>query len=368
MSTNASNVVESEAPKFRRWFLPWTWALPSEKQGGGGFNQLIAKTHRLNNQLIALQLTMGNLIAVCLSAAQITAGVIGLLWGAMGWLALFVTILCFPLAVVVERLSLGGLMILRMAGKELRKERERFTLMLMDEKGVRREPTERETFEHEQIEKRLGRERSLSFVVVGLGVIFSMALGDQFWHKVFSSVGGAEALALSLMCAITISLTFVFSEIYKDLTDEGLIDIVRDSRIDRAVLATQEQDIQIEMAMKAFANFRSDPKKNDREVSKIEKVIGSRVTAFADYVGEVGLQTIQEVPNSNDVKQIEQRAASKRKFDDCKDDLEWLLQRNPDITMQAIANNFGISKSTAKAWVDKVRPKVVNEDPGSPTV
>jgi hypothetical protein len=319
----------------------------------GSFNQLIAKTHRLNNQLIGLQLTMGNLIAVCLSAAQITAGVVGLLWASAGWGALLVVFVCFPLAVVIERLSLGGLMIFRTASKELRKIEEAHHMKLLDEK---RDATEREEYELERQRKRLNSNKLLAWPIIIMGVLISGGVGDQFWSKVFGSVGGWEAIVLPLACAVAISLTFVFSELYKELADDGLVELVSDSRIARAVLANEETDIQIDLALKAFSNFRQDPRKNDREVGKIEKVIGSRVTAFADYVEERGLGTVQVGPAESDMKQIEAKAASKRRFEDCKDDLEWLLQRNPNMSLQAMANKFGVSKSTIREWIKKLNP------------
>lgn len=327
---------------------------PEEKRKGraGTFNHLIARTHRLNNQLIGLQLTMGNLIAVCLSAAQITAGVVGLLWASAGGWASLASFICFPLAVVIERLSLGGLMIFRTASKMLERLEETYHTRLLEEK---RDPTEREKFEFERVSKRLKRNRALSLPIIIMGVLISGGVGDQFWAKVFAAAGEPGSILLSLSCAIAISLTFVFSELYKDLADDGLEELVSDRRISRAVLANEETDIQIDLALKAFENFRSDNKKNDREVGKIEKVISTRVQAFADFVEERGLGTVQQGASANDMRQIEQRASSKRKFEDCRADLEWLLQRQPDISLQEVANKFGIVKSTARIWLERVR-------------
>src|SRR5689334_18588399 len=115
---------------------------PEKRKGRAStFNHLIARTHRLNNQLIGMQLTMGNLIAVCLSAAQITAGVVGLLWVSAGGWALLAVLICFALAVVIERLSLGGLMIFRTASKALEKIEHGYHAKLLEEN---RDPTERE--------------------------------------------------------------------------------------------------------------------------------------------------------------------------------------------------------------------------------
>lgn len=322
-----------------------------KKRGGSSFNQLIAKTHRLNNQLIGLQLTMGNIIAVCLSAAQITAGVVMLLWITIGWPAIFATTICFPLAVVIERLSLGGLMILRTAGKELDKVEHDYYSMLMEQE---REPTEREKFEFKRLTKRLNKNRFLAVPIIFIGIFISGAVGDQFWGKVFLPLGGWQTITLSLSCAVAISLTFVFSELYKELADDGLVDLVQDSRVARAVLANEETDIQIDLTMQAFANFRSDHKKNNREVGKIERVIGGRVTAFADFVEQKGLGSVQEVNDTSQQKFLPPKAESKAKFEDCKADLEWLLQRNPGISYSAIANKFGVSKSTAKSWCDRL--------------
>lgn len=342
VSANGNQVVTSE-PERKRKRLGWD------------FNLIIARAHRLNNQLIGLQLTTGNLIALCLSAGQITAGVAALLWVKAGWWALLSVFLCFPLAVVIERLSLGGLMICRTVAKTLEALDAAYHLRVLKLRKVGQEPTEAEAYEHKRMRERLGRNRRWAVPIIVLGVVISGAVGDQIWQMVFQSLGGWWSLALSLCCALTISLTFVFSELFKEMADEGLVDIVQDDRIDLAVLAHSERGTQVDITMQAFANFRSDPKKNEREVGKVEKVIGARIQAFADYVEERGLGTVPGVPGGKEMKQIEARALSRRGFEARREDLKWYVQRYPNATCQMIASQFGVARSTAKAWLDRIR-------------
>lgn len=53
--------------------------------------------------------------------------------------------------------------------------------------------------------------------------------------------------------------------------------------------------------------------------------------------------------------QIGAKAMSRHKFERCREDLEWYLQRYPGATCQMVATKFGVSKSTAKVWLDRLR-------------
>ena len=339
---------------------------PQEKQGkpkqlGIDFNQLIAKTHRFNSQMIGLQLTMGNMIALCLSASQITAGVIALLWVKVQWLSLCSALLCFPLSIVIERLSLGGLMILRTVNKELAKVEHAYQKRVIKLRNKGGEPSEGEKYDYEQIVKHLKRNRWLAIPIIVLGIVISGAVGDQIWQDLFQSLNSVVGISLSLCCAFTISLTFVFSELFREMADEGLVDIIQDDRIEMAVLAHGERGMQIDIAMQAFANVRSDPQKNAKEVVKVERVLGSRVSAFAEYVEERGLGSIsglQEIgsgQHGQSGRQLEARVSSKRRYEACSEDLGWYVQRYPHATCQMVSSEFGISRSTAKVWLARLR-------------
>src|SRR6478672_4916504 len=75
-------------------------------------NMAIAKTHRLSSRLIGMQLTGGNFLGIALSAVQMSAGFLILgepIYQAAMIIAGAIVLIGMVLAVLIERLSLGGL-------------------------------------------------------------------------------------------------------------------------------------------------------------------------------------------------------------------------------------------------------------------
>jgi len=245
------------------------------KRKGAGLNQLIAKTHKLGGQLLGLQITNGNVIAVGFSAMQITAGVVKLAWMSLGGWSLALIPVCTPLAILIERLSLGGLMVFRAAGKQLRALEDEYYLARLE-----KEATGAEHYQYERLVKRLKKDRKIAIAQVVLGVLLSGIVGDQIWQAIFQAV--MNGWMLSLMIAATVSLTFVFSEMYAELSDHTIAERMKDRQIPEAVLKTSEADLQVELSLEAFGNLRSDPVKRLDVVSRIENGLTQRLHAFAD--------------------------------------------------------------------------------------
>src|SRR5258708_5568353 len=109
---------------------------------GNKLNLAIAKTHRLSSRLIGMQLTTGTLIGICLSALQMSAGFIikgqSLINGNF-FLAIMVAAIGIALAILVERLSIGGLSGVRVASTNMKRIGEAYFGMLLAEK---RDPTD----------------------------------------------------------------------------------------------------------------------------------------------------------------------------------------------------------------------------------
>lgn len=320
------------------------------KKKGAGLNQLIAKTHKLNGQLLGLQITNGNLIAIGLSAAQITAGVIVFAWMAMQVWSLVLILLTAPLAILVERLSLGGMMVFHTAGKQKVKLEDDFHL-----KHIKKDATDREKYEYQRQLKRLTKDRRLAVGLILLGIGLSGFVGDQFWQVLFKSVADPTKTILSLGIASAVSLTFVFSELYAELSDDGIIANMRDNRMSKAVLAGSEEELQLELSMEAFGNMRSDPAKRASVVNKIESGLTKRLEGFADRAEYLLTEGNQQQVGRVEVKQIE---AGDMEYEDVKTKLEILMRNNPKMTRQQQADHFGVAKSTMQDWVKRLRSEV----------
>src|SRR5579871_1001204 len=348
------------------------------KRKGAGLNQLIAKTHKLGGQLLGLQITNGNVIAVGFSAMQITAGVVKLAWMSLGGCSLALIPVCTPLAILIERLSLGGLMVFRAAGKQLRALEDEYYLARLE-----KEATGAEHYQYERLVKRLKKDRRIAIGQVVLGVLLSGIVGDQIWQAIFQAV--ANGWMLSLMIAATVSLTFVFSEMYAELSDHTIAERMKDRRISEAVLKTSEVDLQVELSLEAFGNLRSDPVKRLDVVSRIENGLTQRLHAFADRAeyllteGEyqearivaidalsvaqtvgvteesvgVAEESVGVAEGSVGAKKRIRRSWSERKermYQSNQEEFFRYMERNPSTKLAGISERFDIARATASDW------------------
>src|SRR5579871_4356513 len=355
------------------------------KRKGAGLNQLIAKTHKLGGQLLGLQITNGNVIAVGFSAMQITAGVVKLAWMSLGGWSLALIPVCTPLAILIERLSLGGLMVFRAAGKQLRALEDEYYLARLE-----KEATGAERYQYERLVKRLKKDRKIAIAQVVLGVLLSGIVGDQIWQAIFQAV--MNGWMLSLMIAATVSLTFVFSEMYAELSDHTIAERMKDRQIPEAVLKTSEADLQVELSLEAFGNLRSDPVKRLDVVSRIENGLTQRLHAFADRAEylltegeyqEARIVAIDALPVAQTVGVTEEsvgvteesvgvaegsvgvaegsvgakkrirRSWSERKermYESNQEEFFRYMERNPSTKLAGISERFDIARATASDW------------------
>jgi hypothetical protein len=327
---------------------------PELKRKGAGLNQLIARTHKLNGQLLGLQITNGNLIAICFSAMQITGGVVLLAatGTAMGYYAFALIPICLPLAVLVERLSLGGLMVFRTAGVDKRGLEDDFYL-----KHIKREATEREKYEYKRQLKLVKKDRRLAFVLILLGIFISGYAGDQLWQLILHN------MLLSILIASTVSLTFVFSELYGKLSTKGIKDAMTDDEIAHAVLSNAEEELKIELSMEAFGNMRGDPEKRKSIVNKIETGLTTRLEAFADRA-EYLLSEGHAQAAHDDLEPKEIAAPRKRDnlYRENREVFAEFMERFPKATLSMITKHFHIAQSTASEWRQTYREEALREN------
>lgn len=318
-------------------------------------NMIIARTHRLSQRLIGIQMTTGTLIGICLSACQMSAGflVIGS-WFIGGNLVLtgLVIIIGCGIAVLIERLSLGGLSGTRELWSDLQKERDRYHERLRKENRV---ATEAERTELARREEEMKRKIGVSVAFSVVGMVLSFTLGDIFWHQLFEKAGWVGWI-FSSACSIVISLTFIHSELFKELMDRVLQGILRDLHLMKVAVASEGQSMQVELLAAAFDAVRDSEDVRKPAQAKVEKtVIKSLGMAADEYAAIEGQVTIYEDKSLPGGQRLALPAPTRGKFAQCRDELLRLLASNPKMSEAAVAAHFGISKSTAHAWMQKVR-------------
>jgi hypothetical protein len=265
----------------------------ARKAKGNKLNMNIAKTHRYGSQLVGLQMTSGNIIAICLSVAQIVAGLATLTWETASATNMYLAIAACAfvgafgafLALLIERFSLGGLKSIYTANKRKHELEDDYYSRL--ERGeIPQEQLELAKSQFERLLKRHKTDIILSVPVVVVGVLISGGLGDVFWHMIFASTGPILVWPLSIGVAAIISLTFVYSELYKDIQDESLKETVSDTDLFEEVLAHEKTSIQLDMYVEAIDNIRTDPTKREKALKQVEDSLVEQLTNFSTRVIE----------------------------------------------------------------------------------
>jgi hypothetical protein len=261
---------------------------PKKKRGSAGLNMAIASMHGLNNRLIGLQMTSGNVIGIVVSAIQVTIGALIVAHPSVEFGIILAVVTC-ALAVLIERLSLGGLGNVRNAVAKWTQLDDAYFEMQQTEQ---REPTALEAHNYQ-------RKRSIqvwtfigSLLIVLVGVSISGFVGDQFWLWVWHSAGEPMSTILGISCAVVISLGFVYSELFKKPSDDEIEDRVNDDRIQQAVLKRAETDLQIGLGLEAFGNVRADADKKQQALLRIEEVVQDRLVMFADQMSTFGRSNV----------------------------------------------------------------------------
>jgi hypothetical protein len=317
-------------------------------------NMIIARTHRLSQRLIGIQMTTGTLVGIGLSACQISAGFLVIGWWFINGNALMVGLVIVigcALATLIERLSLGGLGGTRVMLGDLQEARDTFYARLRKEN---RAATESEKTELAQKETSLKRKVGVSITFSVVGMVLSFGLGDIFWHQLFEKAGWV-GWVLSSSCAIVISLTFIHSELFKPLMDRLLQEILRDLHLMKVAVAAEGQSMQVELMAAAFDAVRDSEEVRKPAQAKVERTVVKSLSSAADeYAAIEGQVTIYEdkaLPGG----QLRALPAPKGKYMQNRDQLRRLVMSNPQLSQRDVASQFSISRSTAGEWLKKIK-------------
>ena len=323
----------------------------NKKQGGNKLNMIIAKTHRLSSRLVGMQLTSGNLFGVVLSMGQMSAGFViltgGLTHGQWYLVSPIIMIGC-ALAILIERLSIGGLATVR-ESSEAKTKCENVFYALCEHA----EPSPWAVENKERMVKQYKRDIKIGWAFGGGGMFLSTLIGDIFWHWMFSSLGNPFAVfGLSLACACVIGLTFVHSELFKSLLDRVLKAILMDMHLMKVAVAVETDNMKLDMKTSAMDDVRNDETVRGPIEAKLGRVVIRQLSSDLDS----GVDALAVEGSLSPVPQI--AAPAKGKYVQHRDELRRLVGSEPDITRAKLAAHFGISKSTAQAWLEKYKAGV----------
>ncbi len=313
-----------------------------------------------------MQLTGGNFVGLVLSAVQMVVGFFFLMVNADAGTKTLVAVIGVALAVLIERLTLGGLIAIRVSNESIHYLEETHFQTLQIEQ---RQETPLERTNLDRRVKKLKSDRRMSIPVASVGMLLSTSIGDIFWHHLFESLGGFLAFVLGFACAGVIGLTFVYSELYKAIMDNTLGEIISDQVLMGKAVKAEEQNMQMDVMVDSYDAIRNDETKLEPAKTKVEETIVSRLSAFADAVANAGL-----LPNGNTLPNgqtaidapLEQKRLpapnGRGRYRECKDELAKLRQqRTPRMSMQDLANHFKIAKSTVSDWIDRLETEQAAE-------
>lgn len=320
-------------------------------------NMSIAKIHRLSSHMVGHQLTAGNFISITLSAFQMSAGfvIVGQPVIARSPFVLYPAIIVVGvlLAIVVERLNIGGLSGIRVTSEEKKALEESYSRVV--------EPTEQQKAAFDRRIKSLKKDIGFGWLLAVLGMSLSTGIGDVFWHSLFEPLGPIGSVVLSLACAAVISLTFIHSELFKGLIDGVLHHILMDLNLVRTAVQVEEQSMQLDMMMDTYQSVRENVEVRKPAEEKMQQVVGRRLMrqaqrfAAAPDVQEVGTVRVVESTLVGGPAAPLALPAPRGKFHMYKDELKRLLANNPNMSQGDIAKHFNVSKDTANKWFNRVR-------------
>ncbi len=209
-------------------------------------NLRIAKSHQLAGQMVGMQLSIANVLALVVSAASIVAGatMLAVQQFPSGWpLWLAAAGIGTGLAILIEGLTLGGLIRIRVAGREIRKidahlgeERDTrlkglafpdpahpdYQVRKKRYHDVRKVITRDYQHTRRQQTRQARRDRRNSLLQATGGCIASMCGGGLFYHAILGALGQVVSVLLSVVFTLAVTGTFISSEVFKDLQEQAI--------------------------------------------------------------------------------------------------------------------------------------------------
>ncbi|HVT97686.1 MAG TPA: hypothetical protein VHE33_09275, partial [Acidobacteriaceae bacterium] len=210
------------------------------------WNMGIARTHRLTTQLVGMQLSGANLLALTVSAASVVAGTVSLVAQKYpgNWpLLLSAGVIGLGLALLIEGLTLGSLIRIRLANRAIRlldeqieqDQRAAIAALPLPDPAL---PNARQAMRQYRQTIRLvqqdarrkrqhatslpRRQRRFSLPFAAMGALCSAAAGGLFYHTILAGLGQMESLALAILFPLVVTGTFVSSELHKDAQEEAI--------------------------------------------------------------------------------------------------------------------------------------------------
>jgi len=328
------------------------WKREPGRKKGNRLNMLIAKTHRLSSRIIGMQLTGGSFIGIALSALQMALGFVFVSSAVIkgSWLiGVGIGFIGAILAVLIERLSLGGLSSVRVSWLE-RSQLDKAYYGL-------KKPKEHQTKLYNKQVWKCRINIGLGAFFGLLGIFLSATLGDVFWSSIFSGMGDpTKQTFYALSCASVISLTFVHGELFKQSLDGVIQEIITDFHIMETGVIAEEHNMQIDMMVNAYDVVRNDASVRAPAESKIKKIIARRLTGFARQVSNAGTR-VDMIVDSSLVggSPVQALPSPRKKYQAFRDELLRLLAANANLTQREVSTHFGVSSSTASEWLRKAK-------------
>lgn len=278
----------------------------------GGMNAAIAFTHRTVSQIIGLEMSSANLLAVFLSVTCAVAGAFILAY--TYYQSFFVpgiaALAMLVLAILIENITLSSLKSIRLANVEIQKQDDEYydTLnkqlndqltakatklaeqqapLAMTKEEARNRQRAHKQEQREQRElinqkhnlvkqrtRRVRRDRNASIPFAAVGICFSAVAGGLFWHQVLAGLDIRLNIAISAMFALAVSVTFILSELFKRVQDEAIKEAMGTNELQQEMLKQQADDISMETMIETMNAVRVDPvaKLEMRNAMKLEFV------------------------------------------------------------------------------------------------
>lgn len=263
----------------------------------GGMNAAIAFTHRTVSQIIGLEMSSANLLAVFLSVTCAVAGafILAYTYYQSPFIPGIAALAMLVLAILIENITLSSLKSIRLANAEIQKQDDEYydtlnkqlndqltakaiklagqqaPLALTKEEAKNRQRAHKQE-QREQRElikqkhnlvkqrtRRARRDRNSSIPFAAVGICFSAVAGGLFWHQVLAGLDIRLNIAISAMFALAVSVTFILGELFKRVQDEAIKEAMGTNELQQEMLKQQADDISMETMIETMNAVRVDP-------------------------------------------------------------------------------------------------------------
>ncbi len=212
------------------------------------FNMGIASLHEVTTQLIGMQLSGANILALAVSATSVVAGTVSiavLFYPRAVPLWIIAGLIGAGLAVLFEGLTLGALIRIRLANKKIRTVQAKLEGLWHEQLGKIEQPTPQadlkayranvQTYkaalklteaDHRRkcrnATAEVRRARFWSCSIAFFGTLTSACAGGMFYHTLLDQLAWYQSLGFSALFALAVTVTFVSSELFKDEQEQAI--------------------------------------------------------------------------------------------------------------------------------------------------